>query len=325
ACHYWELCIPLPGIHILFDIIDEKIGWILRSRLFPWIFGLICLLGLTYFLITEPLPSYRVLEGEDSQLITVLSVYLILITAAILHVFGHALACKGYGREIGDAGLLLYYGMPCLYIDTSDIWMADRRSRIIVSLAGPAVNLFIGSVCSLLVMGFPDSDASSLIWRVAFLSFVVALINLNPLLEFDGYYALADLLEVPDLRERAFSFLRTWGSNRTRLSREGWFFLIYGTASAVCTLAIVIVGMYFWTEHMTYLISELGKDRWEMDHVLATFAIVIVFVPFFAGMVISGARNIIQKIQHQSKNNGPAPTRNEQVYEKRALTRRISK
>lgn len=323
--HYWELCIPLPGMHILFDAVDRKVGWILRSRWFPWIFTLLCLFGLTYFLVTEPLPSYPILLGEDSQLITVLSVYLILITAAILHVFGHALACKVYGREIGDAGLLLYYGMPCLYIDTSDIWMADRRSRIIVSLAGPAVNLLIGAVCALLVMGFPDSDASSLLWRVAFLSFAVALINLNPLLEFDGYYALADLLEVPDLRERAFSFLRSWGWNRTRLGRERWFFLIYGTASAVCTLAIVVVGIYFWTEHMTDLITELGKDRWEMDHLLATFAIVIVFVPFFAGMIISGIQTLIQKIRNPSGNGDTGALKSERVHEKWVLTRRISK
>ena len=323
--HYWELCIPLPGMHILFDTVDRKIGRVLRSWWFPWIFTLVCLFGLTYFLITEPLPSYPVLQGEDSQLITVLSVYVILITAAILHVFGHALACKVYGREIGDAGLLLYYGMPCLYIDTSDIWMADRRSRIIVSLAGPAVNLFIGSICAILVMGFPDSDASSLLWRVAFLSFAVALINLNPLLEFDGYYALADLLEVPDLRERAFSFVRTWGSNRIRLSREGWFFLMYGTASAVCTLAIVVFGIYFWTEHMTDLITELGKDRWEMDHILATFAIVIVFVPFFAGMIISGTKTLMQKIGNPSGNGDNGVLQSEQVHEKRVLTRRISK
>jgi len=230
----------------------------------------------------------------------------------------------GYPITGSSVSRFLAY-ISCLYIDTSDIWMADRRARIIVSLAGPAVNLLIGAVCTLLVMGFQDGDASSLLWRVAVLSFAVALINLNPLLEFDGYYALADLLEVPDLRERAFSFLRSWGSNRTRLSRVGWFFLTYGIASAVCTRAIVVVGIYFWTEHMTNLITELGKDRWEMDHVLATCAIIIVFVPFFAGMIISGTQTLVQKIWNTSKNEDTGISKSKQVYEKWILTRRISK
>jgi len=323
--HFWELCIPLPGMHILFDTLYSKIGWILRSRWFPRIFAILCLSGLTYFLITEPLPSYPILGGGDSQLITILSIYLILITAAVLHVFGHALACKTYGRSIGDAGLLLYYGMPCLYIDTSDIWMADRKSRVIVSLAGPAVNLLIGAVCALLVLVISDSDVSTLLWRVAFLSFAVALMNLNPLLEFDGYYALADLLEVPDLRERSFSFLRSIGSGYRYIKKEGWFFFIFGISSAIFTLAIAFIGIYFWKEHMTDLLNELGKDRWEMDHILATLAIVIVFIPFFAGMIVSSIQILLQKFRNFKKKGEIRIYKREQVHEKRILNHRISK
>ena len=303
--HYWELMIPVPGINKLIDLLDRDIGSIFRSRWFPWIFLILVTIGLSYFIITEPLPSYPVLLGDDSQLATVLSVYLILITAAILHVFGHALACKRYGRNIGDAGIILYYGMPGLYIDTSDIWMADRRSRIIVSLAGPAVNLLLGSCCALLVLLFPESEPSTFLWRVAFLSFVVALINLNPLLEFDGYYALADLIEIPDLRTRAFAFIRSFSLKNRHHGRDGVFFLIYGISSALFTLGVVIVGVYFWKEHVLDLISELSKARWEADHVLATLAIILVFIPFFAGMIISCVESVRARLK--TRGNVPVP------------------
>lgn len=327
--HYWELLIPLSGMNTLFDKIDSSVGWIIRSKLFPWFFSIFCLCGLSYFIITEPLPSYPILLGDDSQLVTVISIYLILITAAVLHVFGHALACKMYGRKIGDTGILLYYGMPGLYIDTSDIWMADRRSRVIVSLAGPAVNVFIGSFCALLVLAFPDGDYSLILWRVAFLSFAVALINVNPLLEFDGYYALADLLEVHDLRVRAFSYIRSVFSGHSPKGKEGWFFFIYGTASALFTFTIVIIGIYFWQEHMTDLLNELHKDSWEVDHILATFAIIIVFVPFFAGMIISAIQTIIKKcrkgknIQEGGFSDGSG--KNDEIGKEMILMRRISK
>jgi putative peptide zinc metalloprotease protein len=321
---YWEITIPLHGMNRIFDILDWSFGWILRSRWFTCFFLFFCTAGLAFFLITEPLPSYPALMGDDSQLLTILSIYLILITAAILHIFGHALACRTYGRKIGDSGLLLYYGMPCLYIDTSDIWMADRKARIIVSLAGPAVNIFIGACTALLVFAFPGNDQANLLWRIAFLSFAVALINLCPLLEFDGYYALTDLLEIPDLRERAFSFLRSLIQKSDQMSHEGWFFLVYAVSSAIFTLGVVIVGVYFWQEHVTDLLTELGKDRWEMDHILATLAIILVFVPFLTGMIISGIYSLLQKIRRQNVSEDSMESA-DITRDRRILMRRLSK
>ena len=52
----------------------------------------------------------------------------------------------------------------------------------------------------------------SLLSDFAMATFVVAgiltvILNLNPLLPLDGYFALMDVLEVPNLRPRAFAYL----------------------------------------------------------------------------------------------------------------------
>ena len=45
-------------------------------------------------------------------------------------------------------------------------------------------------------------------YKFAVLNYLVVIMNLIPLLELDGYYILADLIEIPDLRERSLVFMR---------------------------------------------------------------------------------------------------------------------
>ncbi|MGV8109749.1 hypothetical protein [Methanospirillum sp.] len=76
---------------------------------------------------------------------------------------------------------------------------------------------------------------------------------------------------------------------------------------------------------MTDLLNELGKDRWEMDHILATLAIVIFFIPFFAGMIVSSIQILLQKFRNFKKKGEIRIYKREQVHEKRILNHRISK
>jgi putative peptide zinc metalloprotease protein len=298
---FWELIVPLPHLNPFFLIFYQKTGWISRIRLFMPCILLVCLGGLCYFIMTEPLPSYPILISGNSDFLTIISIYLIILCSAFLHECGHALACLSYGRSIRDAGLLLYYGSPCLYIDTTDIWMAPRKARIVVSLAGPAVNIFICSLCSLVVMVVPESAFSNFIWRIAFFCYCIALINLNPLLEFDGYYALSDLLEIPDLRSRAFSFIRSsvlsWYTGDQRNGdKNGSLYLLFGISSALFTIVIIFAGIYFWQEHVSNLVSELRQENWEVDKILSTLAIIAIFVPFLVGMLISGSVSLKHRL-----------------------------
>jgi putative peptide zinc metalloprotease protein len=88
--------------------------------------------------------------------------------------------------------------------------------------------------------------------------FVAVLVNLNPLIPLDGYYALCDWLEVPNLRKRAFAHLEWLVKAKVlRLERpmppaderEQRIFLLYGAAAVGYTgLILVVVGAvaYGW-------------------------------------------------------------------------------
>lgn len=132
-----------------------------------------------------------------------------------VHETAHGLATKHIGRELDRGGFLIYMGMPAFFVDTRDIWLSPRWQRILVTWAGPHSGLIVGSLTSFLLTAVTIFDPAatqslwaSFLYQIAFLAFLSVFINLNPLLELDGYFILMDWLEMPGLRPRSFQFWR---------------------------------------------------------------------------------------------------------------------
>ena len=124
------------------------------------------------------------------------------VVAKTLHELGHALACRHFGGECHELGILLLVFLPCLYCNVSDAWMFDSRwRRVAVDVAGMYVELVLAAICTFLwwfsVPGWFNSVCFNL---MIVCSLNTLLFNGNPLLRYDGYYLLSDLLEVPNLR-----------------------------------------------------------------------------------------------------------------------------
>lgn len=132
-----------------------------------------------------------------------------LIVLKVLHEFGHAYACKHFGGHVPEMGAYIIMFTPCAYVDATAAWGFPRRlHRLAVSLAGMYVELLIAAVAVFVWAATPPSLINSIAYNVIFLaSSVTILFNANPLMRYDGYYILSDLLEVPNLRQRASSYL----------------------------------------------------------------------------------------------------------------------
>lgn len=128
-----------------------------------------------------------------------------LFVSIVIHEAGHALTTKHYGREVPRVGVGWYWFGPMAWVDTSDMWLEGRWPRIAVSLAGPYAELALGSVAALAAWLAPDPVLSAALWQFALLSYVSVLVNFDPLMEFDGYYVLIDLLDKPNLRPRSLA------------------------------------------------------------------------------------------------------------------------
>jgi putative peptide zinc metalloprotease protein len=129
------------------------------------------------------------------------------LLAIAIHEAGHAFTTKHFGREVPRVGVGWYWFGPIAYVDTSDMWLAGRRERIAVSLAGPYADLVTGGLAALVAWFVPDAVLSAALWQFALVSYIGVFVNLNPLMEFDGYYILSDLLDRPNLRPKALAWL----------------------------------------------------------------------------------------------------------------------
>ena len=156
-----------------------------------------------------------------------------------LHEFAHGLTCKRFGGEVREMGFLLLYFQPCFYCDVSDAWLFPQKSRRLwVTLAGAYFELFAWAVTVVFWrLSAPGSLLHEFSLIVVLTSGIKALFNLNPLIKLDGYYLLSDWLDVPNLRQRAFAFLRggraAWAATTPRLRRV---YSVYGLLAGAYTL-----------------------------------------------------------------------------------------
>jgi putative peptide zinc metalloprotease protein len=123
----------------------------------------------------------------------------------VLHELGHAIVCRRMGARCREMGILLLCGIPCLYCDVTDSWrIPATRGRIAVMLAGIYVEWIVAALASWVWLLHDDPFAKSCAFHVLIVcSISTMLFNINPLMRYDGYYVVSDLLNVTHLRQRA--------------------------------------------------------------------------------------------------------------------------
>jgi CRP-like cAMP-binding protein len=212
--------------------------------------ALVALGGLGAFLWRAPaLASAVRLAGVATALPLV---YLARLGSAVFHEGGHALVTKHFGRSVRRAGVGWYWFGPVAFVDTSDMWLGTRGERVLVNLAGMAADLVTSGAASLAIAFVTSPLLRLALWQYALLGYLGVLLNLNPLLEYDGYYVLSDLLDRPNLRRRSLAWLgsRLVPGVRERgllaVLRSHAFDALYALASAVFVVVMA------WTTLIVY-------------------------------------------------------------------------
>ncbi|TWU30410.1 biotin/lipoyl-binding protein [Bythopirellula polymerisocia] len=133
----------------------------------------------------------------------------VLAITKIIHEFGHGLSCKHFGGECHEMGIMLLVLTPCLYCNVSDSWMLPNRwHRAAIGAAGMYVEVVIASIATFIWWFSEPGFLNYLCLNIMFVSSVSTIVfNANPLLRYDGYYILSDLMEIPNLRQKASTIL----------------------------------------------------------------------------------------------------------------------
>jgi CRP-like cAMP-binding protein len=194
----------------------------------------------------------------------VLIVYGIQLAITAAHELAHGIECKHRDCRVNGFGVTLFYGIPCPFVDTTDVWMSDRRGRIATSWAGPYSELVFSGALALTVL-FLGSPWQAILFQVVFLIYFTAVFNLLPFAELDGYYMLVDWLRIPKLRARSFAFLRRgllprWRAKKP-LSRLEVIYVWYGVASVIGTVVFSFLGLRYWYRQAERLFGPVwGRD-----------------------------------------------------------------
>lgn len=183
--------------------------------------------------------SQRVLEPTNLPWLLLVAVVL-----KVAHEFGHMCLTKKFGGGVHTAGILLMLFTPLPYADTTTAWsFRRRRERLLVGAGGMIVELFLAALAAVVWARAGDGLVRDLAFNAMLIGSVSTLLfNLNPLLRFDGYYLLADWLEMPNLYQRSTQQLR-WLAERylfglrkeqspAHSRREAVTFVVYGIAGA---------------------------------------------------------------------------------------------
>lgn len=183
--------------------------------------------------------------------------YVGLVFTKILHELGHAVVCRRFGGEVHTLGVMLLVFTPLPYMDATASWsFRSRKKRVLVGAAGMLTELFVAALATFVWANSGAGVLHGLAYNIMFIASVSTLIfNINPLLRFDGYYILSDLLDIPNLHTRAKLFLThiieyyCFGCQTSispaKSRREAWILAIFGVLSFIYRV-IVFTGIIFF-------------------------------------------------------------------------------
>jgi len=177
-----------------------------------FVFVVAVVLGLDLYLLSREWYSFTEALGRIFTPQAFLYYAIAVTFSKIVHELAHAFAARRYGVRVPTLGVAFLVLWPYLYTDTGETWkLADRRKQLVIACAGMGAELVLAVFSTLLWALSPEGAAKSVFFVLASSTWIMTLaINLSPFMRFDGYFVLSDLLDFPNLHERAGACAKWW-------------------------------------------------------------------------------------------------------------------
>ncbi|MGL4454524.1 MAG: site-2 protease family protein, partial [Plesiomonas sp.] len=261
----------------------------LLNRCWPWLkrygtplllrgFPLLLVLGL--YLVSRDWVSYTHAFPHLFSLQGMVVFGMSLVIAKFIHELGHAFMAKRAGCRVQSMGVAFIVLFPLFYTDVSDAWkLKNRRSRLLIGAGGILAEILLAIFALLIWTLLPDGPLRTAAFMLSSATWITTLmVNLNPLMRFDGYFLLSDFWRVDNLQERAYALCRwrlreilfgydhpapeTWSpAMRRKLLIWGYaswiwrFFLFFGIALMVYHFFIKVVGIILMAIEIGWFIA----------------------------------------------------------------------
>lgn len=258
---------------------DDLYNWLIKRIGFLWTkeFLIFCLilfsLAATIIISNGEAVSTglaQLYNFQDKGLSDILMFIGALFVVIVFHENGHGLTCKRYGGEVHELGFMLIFFLPAFYANVTDAWtFQSKAAKLWVTFAGAFVELIICSLATFVwyfsTPGYFTHDLAFTFMLIAGLSSI--LINMNPLIKLDGYFALVDYLEVPNLSDDSAKFVSALARKyifRVPVEiprytpRLGRILFVYGVLAFCYRILILTVTLLFFNRQIGRLFPEVG-------------------------------------------------------------------
>lgn len=214
--------------------------------------GSLSIVGLYWREFASPLGSMLTLSNLPV-------LWCLLVGLKAFHELGHAYACKKFGGNVPEIGVIMMLGTPCAYVDASASWgFPSRHHRVMVALAGMYFESWLAMLALAVWLNTDPGWLHSAAQYAITLSTIITIgFNANPLMRYDGYYVLSDMTNYPNLHRDAkaiaMGFLKRclWGITgkvpevgrrwRAILSSFGLLCLAYQFSVSIGIAALVCI------------------------------------------------------------------------------------
>jgi len=234
-----------------------------------------------------------------------------------IHELGHGFATKVWGGSVHEMGLMFLIFAPIPYVDASAASaFRSKHRRAVVGAAGMLAEVFLAALAMYVWVLVEPGVVRAVAFNVMLIAGVsTVVVNGNPLLKYDGYYILSDLIEMPNLGQRGTSYL-TYLSDRylfgakelqppdETLSEKRWLvgYTIlswFYRAFVTITIILFVAGEFFIFGVLLAIIAAFGlfvKPIWKSaKHLMESSTLhryraraIKLTLAFFAGVVLFG-------------------------------------
>jgi len=295
--------VPLVDPNIVFDRLMPYIKWFWARP---------CIMLMNVFMISAVIVLFQnyddfkigmahIFDFSSQSLFQLLILWTTVMSVIAIHELGHGLTCRRFGGECHEIGFLFMFFNPCMYANVNDAWLFENKQhRLYVTFAGCFIEFLVGSIAVYVwVLTQKSAMINMLAFKVIIVCFFSAIfMNFNPLMKFDGYFALSDYLEMPNLRDRSKQYLSYLISTKifrlkkefdTLTQRERWILGIFGFLVSIYMFN-VLTGLIFLAGG--FLISTL--------HGFGLIILCMILYKFF-GQMLGKLINFIRLIMTEHK------------------------
>lgn len=199
-------------------------------------------------------------ENMADRILGMQNLFLLWLTYPVVklcHELGHAYAVKRGGAEVHEMGIMLLVFAPVPYVDaTASAAFRSKWQRMGVGAAGIVVELFLAGLAMFLWLSTEPGALRSMAYNVMIIAGISTLVfNGNPLLRFDGYFILSDLLEIPNLAQRSNQYLaylvKRWAFGQDQAESPGhepgesFWLALYAPISWIYRLLVMVAIAFF--------------------------------------------------------------------------------